>query len=171
MNNLLFDLSQAHVDKSKIKAIQNHSFRETTCQSCTLRSLCLPLSLTNKNLEQLDSIIARGRPFKKGDLLYFNTWGGGGWGDPYERDPELVRADVDRDLVSVGGAKRYGVDLGDNGHVNVDATEALRDSLRPERAEPEFSAFGGALEHIIPRCKEETHLDPPSPPSFAGDSN
>jgi len=58
------------VDKSKIKAIQNHSFRETTCQSCTLRSLCLPLALTNKDLDQLDSIIARGRPFKKGDLLF-----------------------------------------------------------------------------------------------------
>jgi N-methylhydantoinase B len=28
---------------------------------------------------------------KAGDLLYFNTWGGGGWGDPYARDPELVR--------------------------------------------------------------------------------
>jgi N-methylhydantoinase B/oxoprolinase/acetone carboxylase alpha subunit len=27
---------------------------------------------------------------KAGDLLYFNTWGGGGWGDPYARDPELV---------------------------------------------------------------------------------
>ncbi|MFT5350184.1 MAG: N-methylhydantoinase B, partial [Gammaproteobacteria bacterium] len=23
---------------------------------------------------------------KVGDLLYFNTWGGGGWGDPYQRD-------------------------------------------------------------------------------------
>jgi len=58
------------VDKSKIKAIQNHSFRETTCQSCTLRSLCLPLSLTSKDLDQLDSIIARGRPFKKGETLF-----------------------------------------------------------------------------------------------------
>ncbi len=28
---------------------------------------------------------------KQGDVLYFNTWGGGGWGDPFKRDPELVR--------------------------------------------------------------------------------
>ena len=58
------------MDNSKIQAIKTHSFRETTCQSCTLRSLCLPLSLTNKDLEQLDAIIARGRPFKKGETLF-----------------------------------------------------------------------------------------------------
>ena len=46
---------------------------------------------------------------KKGDLLYFNTWGGGGWGDPFQRDPELVRVDVERGLVTAEGAKRYGV--------------------------------------------------------------
>ena len=40
----------------------------------------------------------------KGDLLYFNTWGGGGWGDPLERDPELVLTDINRRLVSIEGA-------------------------------------------------------------------
>lgn len=58
------------MDKSNAQAIKHQSFRETTCQSCTLRSLCLPLSLTSKDLEQLDSIIARGRPFKKGETLF-----------------------------------------------------------------------------------------------------
>jgi len=28
-----------------------------------------------------------------GDILYFNTWGGGGWGDPAKREPERVAAD------------------------------------------------------------------------------
>ena len=64
------DPNQVHVDKSKIQALKQHSFRETTCQSCTLRSLCLPLSLTSKDLCQLDSIIARGRPIKKGETLF-----------------------------------------------------------------------------------------------------
>ena len=45
----------------------------------------------------------------EGDILYFNTWGGGGWGDPYARDPELVRQDIERRLVTVEGARRYGV--------------------------------------------------------------
>ena len=58
------------MDNSKIQAIKTHSFRETTCQSCTLRSLCLPLLLTNKDLDQLDAIIVRGRPFKKGETLF-----------------------------------------------------------------------------------------------------
>lgn len=58
------------MEKQRIQAIKRHSFRETTCQSCTLRSLCLPLSLTSKNLEKLDSIIGRGRPFEKGEMLF-----------------------------------------------------------------------------------------------------
>ena len=29
-----------------------------------------------------------------GDVLHFNTWGGGGWGDPLKRDAEKVAADV-----------------------------------------------------------------------------
>lgn len=31
---------------------------------------------------------------KVGDILYFNTWGGGGWGDPLARSPELDRKSV-----------------------------------------------------------------------------
>jgi len=58
------------VDNQRIQAIKRHSFRETTCQSCTLRSLCLPLSLSAQNLDKLDSIIARGRPFEKGEMLF-----------------------------------------------------------------------------------------------------
>ena len=53
---------------------------------------------------------------KEGDVLYFNTWGGGGWGDPMERDPELVRVDAQsRSVVTREGAKRYGVVIDDNG--------------------------------------------------------
>ncbi|MFT5139213.1 MAG: N-methylhydantoinase B [Lysobacterales bacterium] len=104
---------------------------------------------------------------KKGDLLYFNTWGGGGWGDPYDRDPDLVRADVARGLVSVQGARRYGVVLSDNGLVDEDATRTLRDSLRNDRGEPELFDFGGSIEEIKARCKKETHLDPPQAPTFA----
>jgi len=104
---------------------------------------------------------------EKGDLLYFNTWGGGGWGDPYDRDPELVRADVARSLVSAEGAKRYGVVIAADGSVDGEATEALRASLRDARGEPDLFDFGGTIEEIKARCKNETHLDPPVPPTFA----
>jgi len=103
----------------------------------------------------------------KGDLLYFNTWGGGGWGDPFEREAELVRADVERGLVSLEGARRYGVVIGSDGAVDLAATDQLRTRMRADRGEPEMFDFGGNIEEIKARCKAETHLDPPQTPTFA----
>ena len=48
-------------------------------------------------------------PVSPGDVLHFVTWGGGGWGDPLERDPELVALEVRRGLVTAKGGERYGV--------------------------------------------------------------
>jgi len=110
---------------------------------------------------------SEGIKVKKGDLLYFNTWGGGGWGDPYERDAELVRSDVASGLVSTEGARRYGVVLADDGSVEAAATDQLRKQLREQRGEPDLFDFGGSIEEIKARCKAETHLDPPESPTFA----
>jgi N-methylhydantoinase B len=103
---------------------------------------------------------------KAGDLLYFNTWGGGGWGDPYARDPQRVLDDVNRGLVSVEGARRYGVVIAD-GAVDAAATDTLRDELRQARG-PDIPLFnyGGSIEDIKARCLEETHLPPPRSPEF-----
>ena len=111
---------------------------------------------------------AEGIKVKKGDLLYFNTWGGGGWGDPYERDPELVRQDVERRLVTASGARRYGVVIGDDGAVDQAATETLRQELRAKRGEVSLFDRGGEIEALKARCREETHLDPPVTPQFRG---
>ncbi|MPZ41110.1 MAG: hydantoinase B/oxoprolinase family protein [Rhizobiales bacterium] len=55
------------------------------------------------------------------------TGGGGGWGDPHERDPELVRADVMEELVSREAAReKYGVVLRDDLSVDEDATRLQR---------------------------------------------
>ena len=110
---------------------------------------------------------SEGIKVSKGDVLYFNTWGGGGWGDPFEREPELVRADVERGLVTAEGARRYGVVLAGNGSVDMAATDQLRKRMRDERGEPELFNFGGTIEEIKSRCKKETHLDPPQTPTFA----
>ena len=101
---------------------------------------------------------------KTGDLLFFNTWGGGGWGDPLQRDPELVRSDVERGLVSVAGAKRYGVALQADGGVDEQATQALRETLSAKRGKPALFDFGGAIAEIKARALEETHLPPPDDP-------
>mgnify|MGYP006280499895 CR=1 FL=1 len=110
---------------------------------------------------------AEGIRVEAGDLLYFNTWGGGGWGDPFERDPALVAADVAKGLVSREGARRYGVVIGDDGTVDDAETAALRERLAGERGEPELFDFGGSIEEIKARCKAETHLEPPAQPTFA----
>lgn len=102
---------------------------------------------------------------KKGDLLYFNTWGGGGWGDPYLRDTAHVLEDVKRELVSVEGAKRYGVVIIDN-NVDEEQTAILRASLTEQRGETQLFDFGGTIEEIKARCLEETGLPAPETPRF-----
>jgi N-methylhydantoinase B len=110
---------------------------------------------------------SEGIKVNKGDLLYFNTWGGGGWGDPFDRDPELVRSDVERGLATAEGARCYGVVITGDGAVDLEATGELRTRLREARGEPELFNFGGSIEEIKARCKVETHLDPPQSPAFA----
>lgn len=43
---------------------------EPRCDSCSLSSLCLPLSLDLKDISQLDKIIKRRQPLKKGEHLF-----------------------------------------------------------------------------------------------------
>ncbi|MCH9804027.1 hydantoinase B/oxoprolinase family protein, partial [bacterium] len=56
------------------------------------------------------------------------TPGGGGWGNPFDRDPQVVLRDVRDHVVSVeAAATDYGVVITDNGRsVDLAATEALR---------------------------------------------
>ena len=103
---------------------------------------------------------------KEGDVLYFNTWGGGGWGDPTARDPAVVKIDVDRGLVSRKGARRYGVVLGDDGNVDTDATDALRNELRLQHTDDGLFNYGGTIEELKARSLEETHLEAPVAPTF-----
>jgi N-methylhydantoinase B len=102
---------------------------------------------------------------KEGDLLYFNTWGGGGWGDPFVRDCNSVLDDVNRGLVSIEGAKRYGVVIVD-GAVDQQQTTTLRADLTEKRGATQLFDFGGTIEEIKARCLEETGLPAPETPRF-----
>ncbi|MFT5840351.1 MAG: N-methylhydantoinase B [Flavobacteriales bacterium] len=102
---------------------------------------------------------------KEGDLLYFNTWGGGGWGDPFVRDCNSVLDDVNRGLVSIEGAKRYGVVIVD-GAVDQQHTTSLRADLTEKRGATQLFDFGGTIEEIKARCLEETGLPAPETPRF-----
>jgi len=114
---------------------------------------------------------AEGLRVKAGDLLYFNTWGGGGWGNPLERDPSAVLDDVNRRLVSVEGAKRYGVVIND-GAIDEPATKALRVDMLEQRGDSEeLFNYGGTIEELRARCKEETGMDAPVAPTFQAQKN
>ena len=60
-------------------------------------------------------------------LLVIGLPGGGGLGDPRERDPELVRQDVLDGLVSVEQARdAYGVAITADGVLDIAETDSLR---------------------------------------------
>lgn len=64
---------------------------------------------------------------RTGDVLEVSTAGGGGYGDPFTRELELVARDVLEGLVSAEAAAReYGVAISPGGSVDIAASEALR---------------------------------------------
>jgi N-methylhydantoinase B len=77
---------------------------------------------------------------QRGDTLRMITPCGGGFGDPFTRDPTLVAEDARDDLLTPTQAQaQYGVVLEPDGSVNVPATETLRAAAT--KPEPDF-AFG-----------------------------
>lgn len=101
---------------------------------------------------------------RAGDLLHYITWGGGGWGDPYDRDPELVALEVRRGLVTAEGARRYGVALAPDGAVDAEATRTLR--AQPPDTAQIFDFGFGSVDELRQRCLAETGLPAPAPPVF-----
>jgi N-methylhydantoinase B len=71
-----------------------------------------------------------------GERVMFNYGGGGGWGNPLDRDPQAVLDDVLDEYVSVEGARRdYGVVLTGSLEdltlaLDDTATEQLRTEMR-----------------------------------------
>jgi N-methylhydantoinase B len=99
---------------------------------------------------------ASGNPYgltqlKPGDVVTIEAPGGGGYGHPLERDPEMVERDVAEGYVTVSRARAdYGVVI-DPATMKADhqTTLALRDSLRSgscrkEENSPEGASYVGA---------------------------
>lgn len=72
----------------------------------------------------------------QGSEAIIATAGGGGWGDPLERDPEKVRRDVVAEYISLKAAREiYGVELeGKTLDVDLERTAQLRKKLAQQRA-------------------------------------
>ena len=76
-----------------------------------------------------------GRPAREGDLFTAMTGDGGGFGDPIERDPELVRRDLENQVTTPWTARHVycvAIDL-ESLEVNKPETERLRQARREER--------------------------------------
>ena len=102
-----------------------------------------------------------------GDVLHFITWGGGGWGDPLKRDPELVGKEIRQGLVTPAGAKAYGVVADADGIVDVAATERLRAEMRADRGELPLFDYGPGIDALRANCEAETGLPAPIQPRWA----
>ena len=71
---------------------------------------------------------------RENDVFVMRFAGGGGYGDPLERDPALVQMDVRNGLVSLDtAAALYGVILNKALNLDLPATENKRVALRSER--------------------------------------
>lgn len=127
---------------------------------------------------------------KKGDLLHYVTWGGGGWGNPLSRPVAAVVQDVRRGLVSVEGARAgYGVVFSGE-EVDEAATAATRSALLSQAALPKEEEKGSAepssgqgifdfgfrkglqatpaeVQQLLASCQKETGLPPPMLPAEA----
>ena len=69
-------------------------------------------------------------PCRQGAVVTTYTGGGGGYGNPWERDPELVRRDVVAGYVTREGAERdYGIIFGDGLEVDAGATARRREEM------------------------------------------
>ena len=74
-------------------------------------------------------------PVEPDTEVIVRTGGGGGWGDPLDREAAKVQWDVVEDLVSVDAARAsYGVVLKKDLSLDEGATKTLRDKMRASRS-------------------------------------
>ena len=101
---------------------------------------------------------------KAGDLLHFITWGGGGWGDPLERDPETVGLEIRQGLVTPQGTRAYGVVADEGGVIDSAATAQLRTDMKANRGELSLFDYGPGIDELRAACEAETGLPAPIQP-------
>ena len=95
---------------------------------------------SEEKLEEIGKIDVLDLPAR--GMIRMETAGGGGFGPPWEREPEMVLRDVEDGLVTKDRAEKdYGVILR-GGKVDEGATQACRHVLRSQTKAPERFSFG-----------------------------
>ena len=93
------------------------------------------------------------RTIRRGDVFRYDMAGAGGWGDPLERDLEMVKIDVRDEYVSLEAARDvYGVVIDPESlEIDLDATREKREELKSQRSwtEAPFIDRGPLPEGIV----------------------
>jgi N-methylhydantoinase B len=89
--------------------------------------------------------------------------GGGGYGDPLDRDPEKVRNDVSQGSVSIDAARSiYGVVVREDKSIDHPATRTRREELRASHKTQKRKPFAGTgtpiSEHLV-LCSAQEHQE------------
>jgi len=86
-------------------------------------------------------------PLQRNQVVGQETAGGGGYGDPLDRDPEAVVRDVEYGYVSCDSAlEDYGVVIDAEGNLDRGATLARRGGMRSDRNEEKNHTPGSVRE-------------------------
>jgi N-methylhydantoinase B len=114
------------------------------------------------NEREMDGLVDD-EPEQAGEVIRIRTTGGGGWGDPLDRDVDLVRRDVLWGKVSRAAAERdYGVVVtgtDDDPGVDHDASVVLRAELRERRGEVAFFDRGPGYARLDPEGRAFPDVD------------
>jgi N-methylhydantoinase B len=115
------------------------------------------------------------QPVRAGEVIRIRTTGGGGWGDPLDRAPEKVGADVRDGKVTPGAARdHYGVVLtgvarngpaGTDPAADLEATVALRARMRAERGQAPFFDRGPGYARLAGRDQADVDQGVSTEPS------
>lgn len=137
---------------------------------------CYGITVTHPDGEELSiSGMSDNQELRPGSLIRIVTTGGGGWGDPLEREPVLVCQDVQAGVVSEQSARDdYGVVLEKSRlHYAVDseATLATRTTMRNERSPLPMFDRGPAYEEMrrAGKISRPAGWDDPDADCFASD--
>jgi N-methylhydantoinase B len=99
-----------------------------------------------------------GFPLREGDIVVMETAGGGGYGDPTERDPETLLADIRAGYLTVDDVfERYGVAIDRNGRTDPQRTGKKREQIRAARLRLPLQLVDGPLLDGAKRLFELPH--------------
>jgi len=122
----------------------------------TGRTVLNPRTPRERELGKLDVL-----EVEPGDVLWFATQGGGGYGDPLDREPERVLEDVRNGIVSVEAAREAHGVIFRGDAVDEAATRQLRMGRRQEGGRGEPFGFGPEREEFERRWPDtiQSHLN------------